>query len=266
MDLTNLIIKETEVTDSDAQSASGKAQHTVKNFLAEVQARGLAKPVRFEVIVLAPQCLLNNSFASRVGMYADNAFLPQTRLLTSRQQLFGPPEFFPVGVDYGGDNMGINFIVDRDMQIKRYFDTWIDNIVGRQTTNGVQHAAKYRSTYTTNMQINQLDESDTVTYSVTLYDLFPVAVNPLILDNNLTNSVHKLNVTFNYRRWKPNAIQGVIQGVANVNANNPFSIITNGLNNLTQNSINVQNQLTPQAQAQNLFSSGRGTDTFFIVK
>jgi len=261
MALDKIIAPEVEVRAE--RTTPGRAQNTVTNFLATVKSKGLSKPNRFEVIIDNPICLLNNNFGREVGMFADNAFLPQTRILTSRQQLFGPPEYFPVGVDYGGDNMGINFIVDREMRVKTYFDQWVDGVVNRTPGNQAWHTTKYRDNYVTTMTINQLDESDRVTYSVTCYELFPVSVNPLILDNNLANAVHKLNVTFSYRRWKSN----VIGPDAGPEQTKSIFDYFNFFNNRSD-----PFQTDPQQQAQQLLGAGTtrytgtGADNFFLFR
>lgn len=178
-----------------------KAQNSISNFLAQVSSRGLAKPNKFEVIIDQPACV-SDSFASRLtNLFCDSAFLPMTQIFTTRQQIYGPPSFHPVGVNYGGDNMTLNFLLDREMHIKKYFDNWMDGIVDRTS-----HHTSYQSAYLTNMTIRQLDENDSVTYEIKIIDAFPTTVNVLTLDNNLGGTVHKLPVTFNFRRWESQAI------------------------------------------------------------
>jgi hypothetical protein len=51
------------------------------------------------------------------------------------------------------------------------------------------------------LKIKQLDVQHRAVYVANFQDVFPVAVNPLMLDHNSTGQVHELSVTFNYRRW-----------------------------------------------------------------
>lgn len=236
----------------------GNSQHKINNFLSEVRTSGLSKPNRFEVIITNPICVRNPNWGTKVGLFCDQAMLPMTRLITSRQQLFGPPSFHPVGVDYGGDNMGMQFLVDRNMEVKKYFDSWMDGIVNRTT-----YTTAYQRQYLTSMIVRQLDEADNVTYAVKFEDIFPTVVNVLNLDHTLSNTVHKLNVTFNYRRWTAvNVGAAAAPGSTNLNPMNNLSI-QNGQISYTNDN------LTAQQQAQNLLSPGYNAatgDTFFIVQ
>ena len=194
------------------------ATFKVENFIAEVQSRGLSKPNRFEVVLTPPPCVGNNTvlqinsggsagsiktpnadgnIARLVSLFAENTQLPQTRINTSRQQLFGPPSFHAQNAEYGGESMGITFLLDREMTVKRFFDVWVDGIVDR-----VSGVVAYQDEYMCqSLIINQLDEQDNVMYTARFTDVFPVAVNPVQLDTGMNNQVSKLNVSFNYRRW-----------------------------------------------------------------
>ena len=227
-----------------------KATNNITNFLAEVRNKGLSKPNRFEISIQNPPCVTNKSWGQKVNMFCDQAIFPQTRIITSRQQLFGPPEFRPVGVDYGGDNLSLQFLVDREMQVKQYFDSWMDGIVNRTT-----YTTNYKQNYITSMVIKQLDEADNVTYQVKVEDVFPVVVNVLNLDSNMGGSVHKLNVTFNYRRWIPQAVSP--DSLPEFSKSSPIS-------NLRVQNGNVQfTNTNPTAQQQ---GNGLSTpNTYFIV-
>jgi hypothetical protein len=183
----------------------------IDEFRTQVLTRGMMKPNRFEVIINPPSCVGGASLQSTnsgqgntgtadagrlVSLFADTASLPQTRINVASQRLFGPPTFHAQNADYGGDNISLTFYVDRDMQVKRFFDTWVDGIVDRQ-----KGTVSYLADYATSMTVNQLDETDTITYSVKFEDLFPISVAPIQLDQNSMNQAGKLTVTFCYRRW-----------------------------------------------------------------
>lgn len=235
----------------------GNSQFKLSDFVSQVKS-GMAKPCRFEVSIANPVCVNNPGWGKQVSLLCDQAMLPMTRLITSRQQIFGPPSFHPVGVDYGGDNLSMQFLVDRQMNVKNYFDSWIDGIVNRSN-----FTTAYQSEYLTTMEVRQLDEADNVTYAVKIWDVYPVVVNPLQLDNAQTNTVHKLNVTFNYRRWTALGIGPQSQPDQTRNSILGSLQIQNGNINYFNN--NPTAQLTAQQQAQNQNLLGRGTDTYFLV-
>ena len=173
-----------------------KATNTISNFLAEVSQRGLSKPCRFEVIINKPACITGFSKSELPSLFCDQAYLPPTHILTSKQSLYGPPSFHPTGIDYGGQGMSLTFFVDRMFDIKLFFDKWADGVVNRNSNH-----ANYQSNYLTDITIKQLDENDSVTYQVKVLDAYPMSVNSLTLDHGLTNTTHKLSVQFHYRKW-----------------------------------------------------------------
>jgi hypothetical protein len=61
----------------------------------------------------------------------------------------------------------------------------------------------YQKDYISQIKISQLNEKNAESYSVYLEDAFPRAINLLDLNMGATNQVHKLNITFAYRRWFP---------------------------------------------------------------
>jgi hypothetical protein len=218
-----------------------KSKFSLSDFMSNM-ASGLARPYRFEVEIPNPLCV--KKFASttqRVSLYCKAAQLPQSRILTSRNQYFGPPEYRPIGVDYGGDNLTLTFYVDEKMYVKAFFDEWIDGIVNRRT--GI---TEYRDSYTVNMKVRQLmqvealpdpgkrvgksftkntanfSNRESIAYEANFELAFPVSVNPLTLDHGSIGQVHELSVTFNYRRWNwvvPNS--SVEKSANNINWNDP---------------------------------------------
>lgn len=166
------------------------------NFRSEVLAFGLAKSHRFEVIITAPPGLDSNS--ARLGsLFADGTQLPTTRLNTTTQRMWGSPRIIPLWAEYGGDNITVNFHIDRLYKVKTFFDNWIDKVVSRQTST-----VAYRDEYVTDIKIHQLDEQDKETYGVVLKEAFPISVNPIQLDM-ASVGLSRLSVTFAYKKWFP---------------------------------------------------------------
>lgn len=235
-----------------------KAQWSIDNFLSEVNGRGLAKPARFEVIIDVPPCMVNTDLApmaKTVSMYCDQASLPYSRVITSRQQIYGPPSLHPVGIEYNGENISMQFYVDREMRVKRFFDTWIDGIIDR-----TEHSTNYQRNYLTSITINQLDEADNVNYAVKLIDAFPTAVQALQLDNNAVNQVHRLNVSFAFRKWTE---------VTNFSQPAPETTKANGPA-AAQNGVRIFNNyrlgVGPNFSGGEVESDNRVLESYFIIK
>jgi hypothetical protein len=202
----------------------------VSEFLSNVQSTGLAKPCRFEVLIDTPRCVRNDQMGRLVSLYCEQASLPFQRIVTSRQQIFGPAEYLPVGVDFGGENFVMQFFVDRDMKVKRFFDLWMQGVINANDTVYPAHTANYSNLYKSTITISQLNEADEETYKVQLIDAYPISVQQLQLDAGTTNQVHRLNVSFVYYRWIEKQINFNLQ-VDNISTDpakrNIFDINTN---------------------------------------
>jgi hypothetical protein len=169
---------------------------SLENFRAEVLANGLAKSHRFEVQIQAPPGLVPED-ARFASLFADGTQLPTTRLNTVTQRMWGSPRLLPLWAEYGGDNITLNFHLDRKYAVKRFFDGWIDKVVSRDTS-----LVSYYSNYIADIMIGQLDEKEDITYMVVLKEAYPIAVNPVQLDMNSVG-LSRLSVTFAYKKWFP---------------------------------------------------------------
>lgn len=175
------------------------AHFSIDNFVTEVSKRGLAKPNRFEVTFPLPAGLNNSSQVADsriVSLFCESANLPSKTIGVKQQKIYGPNYQRPFSSEYGGEGISMTFLVDRQMDIKGFFDAWTNIIV-----DPFQYFIHYPENYTVPITISQLDEQENRTYSVTLEDAFPRSIAMMDLNQSSQNSVHKLNVTFAYRRW-----------------------------------------------------------------
>jgi hypothetical protein len=171
----------------------------ISNFQTQIRTRGVAKPNRFEILMPPPTALKAVlDYPQLITLFCDSASLPVRNINVKQQRIQGPAYQRPMNVDYGGDNISMSFIVDREMDIKGFFDAWMNIII-----NPNEYYVHYQSTYVTSIRISQLDEYNKETYAVVLEDAFPRSVSMLDLNSSTQNSSHRLNVSFAYRRWWP---------------------------------------------------------------
>ncbi len=174
-----------------------KSTFNLDNFKAEVLNRGLARNNRFEVLLTPPAGLINGiEEAKLVSLLAESTNFPPINVGVTSQRIFGPSYQRPKFIEFGGDNIVINFLVDKDMIVKTFFEDWIELIVEPNT-----YVVGYQDEYIVDFQINQLDEADNILYTVDIFDAFPRSVNIMDLSNNNTNNFHRLAVSFAYRYW-----------------------------------------------------------------
>ena len=162
----------------------------------------LARPNKFDVNVNIPLVLIPYVAGARSLVYrCENAQLPGRTFATTEQKTYGPIEKFPYLTTY--NDIDLTFIVDDDMQQKILFDAWL-NFINPLYNNHI----RYKQEYATILTINQYDVTNKLTYSINLYDAYPISMNQMDLDWS-GDGYHKLNVTFAYTYWQNNSIQAL---------------------------------------------------------
>lgn len=176
-----------------------KSNFSIEDFRSAIFKDSLARTNRFEVIIPAPIGMSNSnsSYAGSTSLYCEMASLPPVNISTKSFKIFGPTYQRPFGAEYGGEGVSLTFHVDRDMNIKKFFDEWTAVIV--DPDSGL---VNYQENYISTLTLRQLDEQENVTYELELYEAFPRSVNLLELNNSAQNQTHRLNVLFAYRYWK----------------------------------------------------------------
>jgi hypothetical protein len=162
----------------------------------------LARTNRFDVEIPVPLTLIPYLKTSKTLNYrCEVANLPGRTFATTEQKTYGPIEKFPYLSTY--NDIDLTFIVDDDMSQKFLFDGWLNYINPNYNYN-----LRYKENYATTLTINQYDVSNEKTYTVSLFDAFPISMNQLDLDWN-GEGYHKLSVTFAYTYWKNLSLQGL---------------------------------------------------------
>lgn len=177
------------------------ANFSLDRFKAEVSQRGLARTNRFEIEMPIPRSLIGYYFSKDiqiVNLLCEQASFPPQIIGVRPQRIYGPLYQRPFGVEYGGEGIPMTFLVDRQMDVKAFFDSWISKVV-----DPFQFFVYYRRDYSVDIRVHQLDENDKITYSVEIQDAFPRSVTIMELNNTSQNQFHRINVNFAYRKWSP---------------------------------------------------------------
>jgi hypothetical protein len=160
----------------------------------------VARVNKFDVNVNIPLVLIPYISGARIlNLRCENAQLPGRTFATTEQKTYGPIEKYPYMTTY--NDIDLTFIVDDDMQQKILFDAWL-NFINPSYNNHI----RYKQEYATILTVNQYDVMNKLSYSVSLYDAYPISVNQMDLDWN-GDGYHKLGVTFAYTYWKNNSLQ-----------------------------------------------------------
>lgn len=182
----------------------------------------LSRQNRFDVNIPVPLTLLPYVKAARnLTFRCENTNLPGRTLATTEQKTYGPVEKYPYLSTY--NDIDFTFILDDDMSSKLLFDGWLNYINPTYNYN-----FRYKENYATTLTVNQYDVSNELSYSVNLYDAYPISMNQLDLDWN-GDGYHKLTVTFAYTYWKNNSLQALGMDLLDAGIEN---IVTVGLGGL----------------------------------
>jgi hypothetical protein len=164
--------------------------------------KDIARTNKFDVNINVPIVMLPYiSDAKSLKYRCENANLPGRTLATTEQKTYGPIEKYPYLSTY--NDMDLTFIVDDDMKQKLFFDGWL-NYINPQYNNNL----RYKGDYATIITVNQYDITNQLSYSVNLYDAFPISMNQMDLDW-AGDGYHKLVVTFAYTYWQNNSLQAL---------------------------------------------------------
>ena len=176
-----------------------KSSFNLSLFLSAIREDSLARVNRFEVMIPSPRGMsdVNRTYADFTSLYCEMASLPPVNISTKSFKIFGPTYQRPFGAEYGGEGISLTFHVDRDMNVKKFFDDWTSIVV--DPDSGL---VNYQENYTSTITLKQLDEQENITYELELYEAFPRSSNLLELNNSAQNQTHRLNVLFAYRYWK----------------------------------------------------------------
>jgi hypothetical protein len=162
----------------------------------------VSRSSKFDVSIPIPLTLLPyfNS-AKSLNQRCEVASLPGRTFATTDQKTYGPIEKHPYLTTY--NDIDLTFIVDDDMSQKIFFDGWLDYV-----NPMYNYDFHYKGDYATVITINQYDVNNQLSYSVNLYDAYPVSVNQLDLDWS-AEGYHKLVVSFAYTYWENNTVQAL---------------------------------------------------------
>jgi len=170
------------------------------DFKATVGKRGFARPTLFRVeFTKIPNSLNNirgiNEILKDLHFYSETAEVPGTQVLTQDLRYYDLISKYAYGKTH--DDLNITFRVDRDYQVKKLFDSWINSIYDRETGN-----VGYKADYTGTVQIYQVMENGYSSYAVEMDEIFPIQLAQISLGWDQAGAVIRLPVTFAFNRMR----------------------------------------------------------------
>lgn len=183
-----------------------KSNFNLSQFQSKILGEGLARTNRFEVLISPPDQIssigaaktnLTSTNASLVSLLCETCVFPPLTVGVKPLKIFGPTYQRPYTSEYGGDGISMQFHVDKDMRVKRFFDDWAESIVSKDN-----FTVAYQTEYARTIYVRQLDEQNNITYEIEILEAFPRSINIVELSNTAQNQTHRLNIIFAFRMWR----------------------------------------------------------------
>ena len=150
----------------------------------------MARSSRFDVNIPIPLSLIPYlSSAKNLTYRCEAAQLPGRTFATMEQKTYGPIEKYPYLTSF--TDIDLTILMDDDMNQKVLFDAWL-NYINPQYNNNF----RYKGDYATILTVNQYDNTNKLSYSVNLYDAYPISINQMDLNWSSVDTPHKLSVVF----------------------------------------------------------------------
>lgn len=175
----------------------------LNDFISKVKSQGLARNNRFGVLIGVPQLLTRQgvnpgSIVPEMFMFCESATLPGMNLSSTQARTFGEYREMPYERLY--DAVTLSFINDSGLNIKSFWEQWINSIQNPYTRN-----FEYYNDYTGQIDIFVYDAINAARYVVTLYEAYPKTLSQSEL-NQSGREIIKTSVTIQYRYWRSSAI------------------------------------------------------------
>lgn len=169
------------------------ANGSLQDFISLVKTKGLAKTSHFSVF-FTPVTLntVSNLNTESLMMFCSQVNLPGINIATNPAKIFGETFEFAYEKIYGP--ITLNFYVDANLEVKKIFDSWIEQI-----QDPITKKFGYYSDYTTDMEIFVYNSEQKKVYSMKLYEAYPKTISDIQMDYSASGGFMNLQVTFSYR-------------------------------------------------------------------
>lgn len=177
------------------------AGHSIDDFITQVYSRGLARANRYEVIFSPPNIMRGHSTSSGesprlLSMFVEDVVFPGLLVGTRAYRLNNLNQQRATSIDFMGDSISFNILVDTSWTVKDFIGDWMRKIV-----DPVSREIEYPNEYYGRINLFALNDKDDVVAEWQLEDVFPRSMAPIT--GSATNAqVLRMPVSFAYTRWR----------------------------------------------------------------
>lgn len=166
----------------------------LKEFISQVKNGGVMKTSRYSVFMSPPSAISGGvGDLRKLLLFCSEVQLPGVNVSTTQIRTFGEIREAPYERLF--DNINMTFYVDQAMEVRYFFDKWVNAI---QDTN--TRTFNYYNDYVTDIRIFVEDARDDSRYKITLKECYPKSISAMTMGYD-TKSEMKLQVAMNYKYW-----------------------------------------------------------------
>lgn len=171
------------------------AQTTVQQGLSTLMNGDFSYASKYETEISFPS-VINNQQMRNLSIRCDSISIPGRNLRTVMNgNIYGPPQEMVQGYTFG--EVSATFYLSSDMRELRLFYAWQDSIVDNSTYD----LNYYKETVGT-VKIFSLDKNENKVFGLELVDAFPKTIEPIAVGHASPNTINKVGISFQFRRWK----------------------------------------------------------------
>ena len=174
----------------------------VQKILDQVHSgSGIVSPARYEILIgetpnFVSEIAPSPEIARRLSISCEGAQFLGRNISTQPNRIAGPVREMAHESMYSGD-LDLTFRVGQDMLERRFFETWMDSIVGHR-----RHAISYYDDYVRDIEIKQLGKDDSILYRMIVKECFPKTLNPIDLGYDKTDEYMRIQVSMSFREYE----------------------------------------------------------------
>jgi len=142
----------------------------------------------------------NQEIGREIGLMCESIALPGRSFRTEPYRQYGPSFNYPINVEY--QPIQATFVGDKFLRIRQFFESW-QSLIFDNATNNMNYYDEYIAPLDIFQlgQFEELNDRDSVTYGVRLFEAYPITIDPITYSYGDQNQYVKINVTFTYRHW-----------------------------------------------------------------
>ncbi len=175
-------------------------------FRAELQKYNAARGNRFECHIMVPACMAgDNSLGNnqKLTLWCEEAVFPGLGINSAPIRINNLNIPRANSIDFQGEQLGLQFVVDGEWKIKEYFQKWMMKIVDPNDRLVAFYKTGGNLYYSTQIHLKALDMNDNVIRTWEIEEAFPRSMSPTPVGHS-NNMVQRLTDSFTYKSWKEN--------------------------------------------------------------